>query len=172
VRNIRAIEFTVGLFILAGIFALLVLALKVSGLGTAALGGNGYYVTANFDNIGGLKVRAPVTIAGVHVGEVTNIHLDPTTYRATVTLLIDQQQNQLPSDTSASIYTQGLLGANYISLAPGYDTTYLKNGAVLQSTHPALILEDLIGQLLFSLKDKATGTDANNASAATAVVKK
>lgn len=151
----RMAEVLVGLLMLAGILALLVLALKVSGLSTS-MGGAGYSVTATFDNIGSLKPRAPVTIAGVRIGEVTNIHLDTTTFKAVVTMRLDPQQNQIPSDTSASIFTQGLLGANYISLMPGFDQAFLKNGSQIGNTHPALILEDLIGQLLFSLKNSAS----------------
>jgi len=148
----RSIETLVGLFMLAGIVALLVLALKVSGL-SSYVGGTGYIVTANFDNVGDLKIRAPVTISGVRVGAITKIQLDKTTFKAVVTMKINADQNEIPADTSASIYTQGLLGSNYISLNPGYDQTVLKNGSVIGNTHPALILEDLIGQLLFSLKN-------------------
>lgn len=151
----RSIEIIVGFFMLAGILALLVLALKVSGLSTA-MGGNGYMVTASFDNIGSLKARAPVTVAGVRIGEVTNIHLDTTTFKAIVTMRLNPKQDDLPVDTSASILTQGLLGANYISLTPGFANTLLTNGSRISNTHPALILEDLIGQLLFSLKNTAS----------------
>lgn len=151
----RAIETVVGLFMLAGIIAMLVLALKVSGL-SASMGKGGYYVTASFDNIGSLKVRAPVTIAGVRVGEVSNITLDNTTYRALVTMRINPDETSIPTDTAASIYTQGLLGANYISLSPGYDNSFLSNGTSISNTHPALILEDLIGQLLFSIKNSSS----------------
>lgn len=147
----RSIEITVGLFMLAGMLALLVLALKVSGLSTY-VGSGGYMITANFDNVGGLKPRAPVTIAGVRVGEVTNIHLDPTTFKAAVTMQINADENQIPTDTSASIFTQGLLGANYVNLSPGYGQTFLKNGGHIDNTRPALILENLIGQFLFSVK--------------------
>ncbi len=150
----RIIETIVGLFILAGILALLVLAFKVSGLSTAMNSG-GYFVTARFDNIGSLKVRAPVSIAGVRVGEVTNIKLDKNSFRAVVTIQINRDQNTLPIDTSASIFTQGLLGANYISLVPGYEDTYLKNGDKIENTRPALILENLIGQLLFNINKKS-----------------
>jgi len=146
----KFIDIWVGLFMLAGIVALLVLALKVSGLSTY-VGRDGYSITANFDNIGGLKVRSPVTIAGVYVGQVTNIQLDKKTFKATVTMQIAPNQNQIPKDTSAGILTAGLLGANYISLVPGFDQTFLKNGDQIENTHPALILEDLIGQLVFSL---------------------
>jgi phospholipid/cholesterol/gamma-HCH transport system substrate-binding protein len=151
----RQTEICVGLFMLAGILALLVLALKVSGLSTT-LHREGYTITAHFDNVGDLKVRAPVTMAGVHVGQVTNIKIDKNTYKAIVTMQIDANQNKIPQDSAASIFTQGLLGANYISLSPGYENKYLVNGARIENTHPALILEDLIGQLLFSLKDKNT----------------
>jgi phospholipid/cholesterol/gamma-HCH transport system substrate-binding protein len=147
----RSIEMTVGLFMLAGVVALLVLALKVSGLSTYA-GNSSYSITASFDNIGSLKPRAPVTIAGVWVGEVTAIQLDPTTFKASVTMQLDADQNKIPTDTSASIFTQGLLGANYISLSPGFNETFLKNGDRINNTHPALILENLIGQFLFSVK--------------------
>ena len=137
---------------LVSIITLLILALKVSGLSNT-VGNNGYTITAEFDNIGGLKVRSPVTLAGVRVGQVSGIKLDSAQFKAVVTMQIDPNQRQLPADTSASILTQGLLGANYISLRPGFDQTFLKNGSVIQDTHPALILEDLIGQLVFSLKN-------------------
>lgn len=156
----KTIETTVGLFMLAGILALLVLALKVSGLSNT-VGFEGYQVSANFDNIGSLKVRAPVTIAGVRVGQVTQIRLDPTTFKAVVTIKIDKNKNAIPEDSSASILTEGLLGSNYISLTPGFDTAYLKEGDVIDSTHSALILENLIGQFLFSIshKDKDSKSD-------------
>lgn len=148
----KPIEVSVGLFMLAGIIALLVLALKVSGLSTY-IGKTGYLVSAEFDNIGGLKIRSAVTIAGVRVGEIAKIQLDSSTYRAIVTMRINPNQDKLPTDTSASILTQGLLGANYISLTPGFDADVLKDGSKIDHTQPALILEDLIGQLIFSLKN-------------------
>lgn len=150
----RTVEVIVGLFMLAGIVALLVLALKVSGL-SSYVGGGGYLVTANFDNIGSLKPRAPVTIAGVRVGEVTDIHLDQGSFRAVVTMQLNPDENKIPTDTSASIFTQGLLGANYISLNPGFNQVFLKNGDKIGDTHPALILENLIGQFLFSVKNSS-----------------
>lgn len=137
---------------LFSIIAVLILALKVSGLSNT-IGNNGYTITADFDNIGGLKLRSPVTLAGVRIGQVSAIKLDSTRFKAIVTMQLDANQRQLPADTSASIQTQGLLGANYISLKPGFDHSFLKNGSVIQDTQPALILEDLIGQLLFSLKN-------------------
>lgn len=145
---------------LAGILALLVLALKVSGLGNFA-SSNGYAVTAAFDNVGDLKVRAPVTMSGVKVGEVTGISLDTTTFKAVVAMRLNADQNKIPTDSSASIFTQGLLGSNYINLNPGYDETFLKQGSVISDTHPALILENLIGQFLFSIKNSGSNNDAN-----------
>lgn len=146
----RTLEFIVGLFVIVGICALLALAFKVSGL-TTYTGGNGYTITANFENIGGLKPLSPVTIAGVQVGRVTAINFDPKTYTAIVTLNINRKVQSLPVDTSAQILTQGLLGSNYIGLTPGYSETFLKNGDKLAETHSALILENLIGQLLYKL---------------------
>lgn len=149
--RIRYIEILVGLFMLMGMLALLILALKVSGLSTY-VGKNGYEITASFDNVGDLKIRAPVAVAGVRIGEITHIRLDSNTFRAVVTMNIYPNE-KLPVDTSASILTQGLLGANYIGLIPGYEQTFLREGGHIQNTHPALILEDLIGQLIFSLKN-------------------
>lgn len=143
-------ELLVGLFILASIIALLTLALQVSGLGQIA-GSNGYSIIAKFENIGDLRVRAPVSIAGVRIGEVTKIVLDKTTFKAIVTMQINPQQNAIPTDSSASILTEGLLGSNYISLSPGFADTNLKEGDNINDTHPAIILENLIGQLMFKL---------------------
>lgn len=154
----RSIEIIVGLFMLAGILALLALALKVSGLSNI-VSTNGYTVTAAFDNVGDLKVRAPVTMSGVKVGEVTGIGLDTTTFKAVVTMRLDSDQNKIPTDSSASIFTQGLLGSNYVNLNPGFDETFLKQGSVISDTHPALILENLIGQFLFSIKNSGSNND-------------
>ncbi len=158
----RNLELLVGFFMLLGIAALLMLALQVSGLTQNIGHRNSYTLSAQFDNIGGLKVRAPVAIAGVRIGEVTNITLDPVTFRAVVNMNIDKKNNDLPIDTSASILTAGLLGANYISLTPGYQDALLKNGDMIQKTSPALILEDLIGQLLFSLKGDDKDKDSKH----------
>lgn len=149
----RFIEVLVGLFMLAGLASLAMLALRVSGL-TQHQSTHTYKIFAEFDNIGSLKERAPVRIAGVRVGQVEKIELHNQNYRAKVTLLIDKKENNLPMDTAASILTEGLLGSNYISLTPGFESNNLKNGDMIATTHPALILENLIGQLLFSLKNK------------------
>lgn len=148
----KTLEILVGAFMMAGFAALFMLALKVSGLSNQ-LAQNGYQIKADFDNIGSLKTRAPVTIAGVKIGQVTHIELNSSTYKATVTMSINKDQNTLPKDSSASIFTEGLLGSNYISLSPGYDEDFLKNGDIIQNTHPALVLESLIGQLIFKLSN-------------------
>lgn len=147
----RATHFIVGLFMLLGLVALVVLAFQVSGL-TRWQAHSQFAVTAEFDNIGGLKTRAPVRIAGVSVGEVGQIKLDPHTFRAKVTLMLDTEASKIPVDSSAKILTEGLLGANYISLTPGMEDQFLHAGSEIETTHPALILENMIGQLLFNLR--------------------
>ena len=146
------LEVSVGFFMLVAIAGLALLAFKVSGL-TTMTDGQYYSVVADFDNIGDLKERAPVTLAGVKIGRVSAISLDPQTFRATVLLSIDAHYQSLPIDTSASIFTQGLLGANYISLTPGYQEQFLQPNARIQKTHSALILENLIGQLVYNLSN-------------------
>lgn len=148
----RTIDLMVGMFMLAGLVALLVLSLKISGL-THHEGNDHYTVTAQFDNIGALKVGAPIRIAGVRVGEVGDVALDEDTYRAKVVLFI-KNGRKLPVDTSASILTEGLLGANYVSLSPGYKNMYLHNMGKINKTHAALVLESLLGQLIFDIKSK------------------
>ena len=152
----RMVEIMAGLFMIAGLLALLVLAFKISGLSFIGAH-NDYVLTADFDNIGSLKVRAPVAVSGVTIGRVRSIQLDPETFRAKVTLQISAKMNTLPVDTAASILTKGLLGSNYINLTPGFDQRYLKSGGVIETTHSALILENLIGQLLFNVKKDKKG---------------
>lgn len=152
-NNNKLVELLVGIFILAGIAALVVLAFRVSGLSFYS-GQDIYHVTARFDNIGGLKVRAPVRIAGVQIGEVESITIDPKIFKAVVTLAIQNSQNELPVDTVANIQTEGLLGSNFVSLTPGYADEILKDGGTIEITHSALILENLIGQFLYSTNKK------------------
>jgi phospholipid/cholesterol/gamma-HCH transport system substrate-binding protein len=162
----RSIESFVGLFIIAAIIALVILAFKVSGL-TSFFREEGYSVTAYFDDIGGLKLRAPVKVGGVVIGEVTTISLDPSTFKAAVILHINNKFSDIPSDSSASILTSGLLGDNYIELTPMYSQNVLKNGSVIEYTHSAMILERLIGQFLFNVGGKKDGakTPAGGATA-------
>ena len=158
----KRLETWVGFFILLAIAGLVMLAFKVSNL-TTYQGSATYDVKAQFDNIGDLKVRAPVTVAGVKVGQVASIALDPKNYRATVILRLDQRANYIPNDSSASILTAGLLGSNYISLTPGFADQFLKAGDAISETHSAIILEQMIGQLLFSVnKDKAADNGSSD----------
>lgn len=166
-------ELFAGIFILAGLAAFFMLSLRVSSL-SDAVGKNGYDVIAEFDNIGDLKVRAPVSMAGVKVGEVANIALNPSNFKAEVTLHLLSSQNKIPSDSQGRILTQGLLGGNYISLTPGFADSdeevaqqdkYLHQGSQLVETHQAIILEDLIGQLMFSLTNKDKTKDSSNKEA-------
>jgi phospholipid/cholesterol/gamma-HCH transport system substrate-binding protein len=147
--QVRTVEITVGAFIAAGMVALFFLAMKVSNLSTFS-GGDGYHVTARFENIGGLKVRSAVTVGGVKIGEVKEIYFDNLTFEAVVTLQINPVNNTLPEDTAASIYTAGLLGEQYVSLEPGGADAVLKEGSEIRLTQSALVLEQIVGQFLFS----------------------
>lgn len=143
------VEIIVGLFVIAGVVALLFLSLKVSNLNSVTVT-DPYQVSARFDNIGSLKVRAPVTMAGVKIGRVNDIRLDSASYQAEVVMDISGEYKQLPVDSSASINTQGLLGEQFISLEPGGQQAYLVNGDHIKLTQSAVVLENLIGELLFS----------------------
>ncbi|MHB1228920.1 MAG: outer membrane lipid asymmetry maintenance protein MlaD [Halothiobacillus sp.] len=148
----RSIEIVVGAFVLAGIMALLVLTFKWSDFGTSSV--SGYTVTAQFDNIGGLSDRSPIKLSGVTIGRVEHIQIDPKTFEAVVTMVIASQYNNLPKDSFASIYTAGLLGAQYIEISPGGDTQVLKNGDKITMTQSAVVLEKIISKFLFN---KAAG---------------
>ena len=147
--TLQAKETLVGVFILAGLAALVWLTLFV-GNWAALTGGAGYRVTAKFENIGGLTVKSPVTLAGVTIGRVSSISSDREDYSAIVTLSIDQHYNNLPADSTAAILPAGLLGAQYIGVVPGAEVDYLKEGDSIYITQSALVLEQLIGELLFS----------------------
>lgn len=143
------VEIIVGLFVIAGVVALLFLSLKVSNLNSVTVT-DPYQVSARFDNIGSLKVRAPVTMAGVKIGRVNSIRLDSLSYQAEVVMDVSGEYKQLPVDSSASINTQGLLGEQFVSLEPGGQQEYLVNGDRIRLTQSAVVLENLIGELLFS----------------------
>jgi phospholipid/cholesterol/gamma-HCH transport system substrate-binding protein len=142
------LETAVGLFVVGGIAAAMVLAVKVSNLATFTESA-GYRVTAKFDNIGGLKVRSLVTMAGVPMGRVAAIGFDEQSYEAVVTLGIYPEFRRIPTDTTASILTSGLLGEQYVGLSPGGEDHYLKDGDEIKITQSALVLEKLIGQFLY-----------------------
>jgi phospholipid/cholesterol/gamma-HCH transport system substrate-binding protein len=148
VKQTKTTELLVGMFVAAGIAALFVLAMKVSNLSSFAQADT-YTVTAHFENIGGLKVRSPVTIGGVRVGRVSDIEYDTMRFEARVSLELDQKYDSLPEDTSASIYTAGLLGEQYIGLEPGGSPDVLVDGAEIELTQSALIMEKLVSKFLF-----------------------
>ncbi len=151
----KTLDLWVGIFVVAGFAAILVLALKVGNLGTFDMS-HGYTLIADFNNIGGLKARAPVRSAGVVVGRVTDIQFDNKTFEARVTMDIDGRY-RFPKDTTASILTSGLLGEQYIGLGPGGDSADLKNGDRIKLTQSAVVLENLIGQFLFSKASEGAG---------------
>ncbi len=145
----RTVAVVVGLFVFIGIGALFFLAMQVSNLSSLD-NSKGYLLTANFENVGGLKVRSPVTVSGVRIGRVSDISFDKNGYQAVVVMRINPYYDTLPADTSASIYTAGLLGEQYIGLEPGGEDDFLKDGDELGLTQSALVLEEIIGQFLFS----------------------
>jgi len=147
--NKKSTEIFVGLFVVLGLLALLFLALKAANLASFTNGGDTYTLQARFDNIGGLKNRAPVRSAGVNVGRVTSVTLDTQTYQGVATMEI-RKDVVFPKDSSAKILTAGLLGDQYIGVEPGGDTKNLAAGDVITQTQSAVVLENLIGQFLFN----------------------
>jgi phospholipid/cholesterol/gamma-HCH transport system substrate-binding protein len=150
----QQMEIAVGVFVALGFAALFMLAMRVSNLNLLSEE-RGYNLTARFQNIGGLKERSPVSVAGVRVGRVTSIGLDGKTYEAVVRMRIAARYDTLPKDTSASILTSGLLGEQYVSLEAGGDSTYLKDGDEIRLTQSALVLERFIGQFLYNKAQEA-----------------
>ena len=153
-RTTKTIETWVGLFVAIGLVALFFVAMQVSNLGEIRTASGSYTVTARFDNIGGLKPRAPVAMAGVRIGRVSRIDFDKKSFEAIVQMRINPAYDTLPEDTSASILTAGLLGEQYIGLTPGGSDEVLKEGDELELTQSAMVLEQLISRFLF---DKAEG---------------
>ncbi len=143
----RTVEIGVGIFVALGMAALFMLAMKVSNL-AAYRGEPGYEVTARFEDVSGLKVRSPVTMAGVRIGRVKAIEFDDEALQAVVTLEIAQRHNRLPRDTSASIYTAGLLGEKYIGLEAGGEEESLRPGDQIRLTQDSMVLEKLLGQFI------------------------
>ena len=149
------LELAVGAFVVMGIAALFMLSMKVSNL-SGFSPKDGYKLNAVFENIGGLKVRAPVMMAGVKIGEVSHIGLNTESFEADVVLMLGQKYNQLPKDTSAAIFTSGLLGEQYVALEAGGEEVTLKNGDKIQLSQSAMVLEQVLGQFIFS---KAAGEE-------------
>ncbi len=152
------IDLWVGIFVAAGIVALVLLALKVSNASTSFRADKEYTVSAEFQNIGSLKAGAPVRSSGVMVGRVESVSFDTAKYVARIVLKIDERY-PFPKDTTAAVLTSGLLGEQYVGLDAGGDDQRLKDGDVIKLTQSAVVLEKLIGQVLF---DKAQDTGSGN----------
>jgi len=155
----KAMEILVGLFFVLGVAAIFILTFRVASLNGLAEG-RAYTVSASFENIGGLKPGAAVTLAGVRVGRVDTIAIDRETFAARVTLEIAKEFDNIPSDTSANIFTAGLLGEQYIGLSPGGADEVLADGGSIQFTQSAFVLENLIGQFLVSKASESTAPPA------------
>jgi phospholipid/cholesterol/gamma-HCH transport system substrate-binding protein len=160
----RTLEIGTGLFVLLGFAALLFLTTQLPASGVK-FGGQkaGYHVTAEFDNVGDLKVGSPVTMSGVRVGEVSSIHFDSRVYKAVVRMRIDPQYNEIPEDSFASIQTEGLLGGKYVGISPGGLDTYLKDGSRIDQTQSAIVLETLVNKFFASFASKGS-SDSDNQS--------
>lgn len=149
------LDLWVGIFVVAGVAALVALAFKVGNLSTYNVSDT-YQLQAYFSNIGGLKPQASIRSAGVLVGRVTGITLDSERYEAKVVMSIDSRY-KFPKDTFANILTSGLLGEQYIGLAPGGDSEMLKGGDTIKKTQSAVVLEDLIGKFLYNQAESGGG---------------
>jgi len=164
----KALELLVGLFFSLGVAAVFILTFRVASL-DAGSASDSFSVTADFENIGGLKPGAAVTMAGVRIGRVRSIVVDPTTYEARVTMRIENSYNNLPKDSSASIFTAGLLGEQYIGLVPGGEDAALAEGDKIKFTQSALVLENLIGQFVAGMasgdKESGSGESSNSVPA-------
>lgn len=146
-KQTRAVELGTGLFALLGVGALFFLTTQTTG-GDDFKASEVYEVTARFQNVGSLKARAPVAMAGVTIGRVTNIRFDPERLDAEVTMVIDSRYDQIPDDSDASVLTAGLLGSQYIGLQPGGSDLYLEDGSEILFSQSAVVLENLIGKFL------------------------
>ena len=151
-RQTRAIEIGTGLFVLFGMASLLLMVTQITAerVGVQRVG---YVLTAEFDNIGGLKVGAPVSMAGVTIGRVIKIQFDSSVYRALVHVRIDPQFDHIPNDSDAAIFTQGLLGSQYIGMTAGASETFYKDGNQIELTQSALVLENLISKFLVNFAE-------------------
>jgi len=146
-----SVEVGTGLFVLLGFAALVFLTTQLPGSGLQLAGGApSYTVSAEFDDVGGLKVGAPVSMAGVRIGQVDSIGIDPTDYRARVVMGIDRRYSQIPDDSNAAIQTAGLLGANYVAITAGASEQYLHMGSQIAFTQSALVLENIVNKLFAS----------------------
>jgi phospholipid/cholesterol/gamma-HCH transport system substrate-binding protein len=159
----RPLEIGTGLFVLLGFAALAFLTTQLPGSGLhLSSREQSYTVTAQFDDIGGLKVGAPVTMAGVRIGQVNSISIDPSDYRAAVAFGIQHRYSRIPDDSNAAIQTSGLLGANYIGITAGSSDTFLHQGSQMPFTQSALVLENLINK--FFANTASGGSSGGNSA--------
>ncbi len=149
----KSIELTVGIFVGIGVAAFFMLAMQVSNLGNLTNEGT-YEIAARFENVGGLKPRSAVKVGGVRIGQVTSIDYDSENFEAVVKMNINDKYNEFPRDTIASIYTSGLLGDQFVGFEPGGDEVVLKDKDEISHTQSAMVLEQIIGQFLFSKSEE------------------
>ncbi|MEJ0005236.1 MAG: outer membrane lipid asymmetry maintenance protein MlaD [Steroidobacteraceae bacterium] len=160
-RSNRSIEIGTGLFVLLGFVSLLFLTTQLPSSGLKlAQAKTGYHISAAFDNVGDLKVGAPVSMAGVTLGEVDSVRIDWATYKAVVNIRIDAKYNKIPDDSDASIETQGLLGGKYVGIGAGGSETFLKEGSQITLTQSALVLENLINKFFSGQASKPPDSSA------------
>src|ERR1700678_473629 len=162
-RRSRSLNLGTGAFVLLGFAALFFLTTQTTSRGLSFASPPHYDLTAKFDNIGDLKVGAPVSMSGVEMGRVSKITFDTKEYKAVVTMRMDARYNQIPTDSDASIYTQGLLGGKFIGLTAGGADTYLKDKNQIDFTQSAFILENMIGQVLANFKGSSQSDSAKSA---------
>jgi phospholipid/cholesterol/gamma-HCH transport system substrate-binding protein len=164
-RKSRTLDLGTGSFVVLGFVALFFLTTQTTSRGISLASPPHYDLTAKFDNIGDLKVGAPVSMSGVEMGRVTKIAFDSKEYKAVVTMRIDERYNQIPTDSDAAIYTQGLLGGKFIGLTAGGAETYLKDKDQIDFTQSAFVLENLIGQVLANFAKNAGQSDSDKSKA-------
>lgn len=162
-RQTRAIELGTGLFVLLGFSALFFLVTQITNR-QFGLGDGGYRLTASFEQVGGLKPGAPISMSGVTIGHVEGIEYDFNEYKARVTMRIDSDYDRIPDDSDAGVFTAGLLGGQYIGIGPGGSETFLAEGDQMQFTQSAIVLENLISKFLFSKAGEKQGDSPTEAS--------
>jgi phospholipid/cholesterol/gamma-HCH transport system substrate-binding protein len=164
-KNSRSLEIGTGLFVLLGFGALAFLTTQLPGT-SLKFGGaeGGYTVTAKFDNIGDLKPGSPVTMAGVRIGRVESIRFNPQEFKAEALLRIEDQYQQIPDDSDASIQTAGLLGGKYVGIGPGGSETFLKQGGQIEFTQSAIVLESLVNKFFANMASRGTDQDQGTAA--------
>jgi phospholipid/cholesterol/gamma-HCH transport system substrate-binding protein len=163
-RKSRTLNLGTGTFVLLGFAALFFLTTQTTSRGLSFGSKPHYDLTAKFDNVGDLKVGAPVSMSGVEMGRVTKIGFDSKEYKAVVTMRMDERYNQIPTDSDASIYTQGLLGGKFIGLTPGGADTYLKDKDQIDFTQSAFVLENMIGQVLANFGKSSSPSDSTKSA--------